>query len=259
MRRLASVAATLTLPRLARAPAPASAERASAANRQPSAPPRAAAPALAGAAVLRLDRAGGEAARADDRAAQGRPIRSIAANLAPGRFVAVVVEHLDPGAAQLARRDRRRRRGISRRPARRLISPTRNGATLSGQMMPASSWFASMMRADQARHADAVGAHLERHRLAVRRRRRRRPSASNTWCRNRRCGRPRCRARSTSWSAGIGQFAGIVLLVGRGVELRPLLEERLEVAVVIDVDARGCRSRASAGRNRPRSRRSRRG
>ena len=84
------------------------------------------------------------AARADDEL-PGRPIRSIVGEFGARRFVAVVVEHVDAGVAQLAVELVGGVAAAWRRPARRLTSPTWNGATLSGQMMPASSWLASMI------------------------------------------------------------------------------------------------------------------
>ena len=56
---------------------------------------------FARAAVLHLDRAGGEAARADDELV-GQADQIHCREFGAGRFVAVVVEHLDPGGEQFA-------------------------------------------------------------------------------------------------------------------------------------------------------------
>ena len=119
--------------------------------------------ALAGAPVLHFDRAGGDPARADDQlpgqADQVHRRRIWRRATRRGRRRA-------PRSRRRAawRRARRRRRRISHRAARRLISPTRNGATL---LRPDDAGIVVAgldQRADEARHADAVGAHLERHR-----------------------------------------------------------------------------------------------
>ena len=56
---------------------------------------------LAGAAVLDLDRAGSDPARADDQLL-GQADQVHRRELGARRLVAIVIEHLDPGAAQFA-------------------------------------------------------------------------------------------------------------------------------------------------------------
>ena len=57
--------------------------------------------ARAGAAVFEFDGAGGEAARAEDQLL-GQADQIHRGEFGAGRLVAVVVQHLDPGVAQLA-------------------------------------------------------------------------------------------------------------------------------------------------------------
>ena len=95
------------------------------------------------AAVLELDHALRQAARADDQL-PGQADQVHRAELDPAPLVAVVVEHLDAGRRQL---------GVNLVGAaieaasspRMVTSPTFHGATASGQMMPLSSWLASMI------------------------------------------------------------------------------------------------------------------
>ena len=99
-------------------------------------------PAARPCAVLELDRAAGDAARADDELL-GQADQVHRREFGAGRLVAVVVQHLDAGAEQL---------GVeilggvaAARVARPQVDQAdANGATLSGQMMPASSWLASI-------------------------------------------------------------------------------------------------------------------
>ena len=95
------------------------------------------------AAVLELDRARREPARADDQL-PGQADQVHRRELGPAALVAVVVERLDagrgePGVELVGGVDARRS------SARMLTRPTCHGATASGQTMPLSSWLASMI------------------------------------------------------------------------------------------------------------------
>ena len=81
--------------------------------------------------------------------------------LGAGALVEVIVEHFNSGIRE-ALVEASAAASVAASPGLRLIRPTANGATLSGQMMPASSWLRLDDRADEARHADAVGAAMDR-------------------------------------------------------------------------------------------------
>ena len=106
--------------------------------------------------------------------------------------------HRAPGCrlASACRRGRRRPVSVSLSPAFRLMRPTSNGATGTGQTMPDCVVAGLDDGTRQARHADPVRAHL--HRLPCSRPgpARGSPSARSTWCRRRKYGRPRCRVRT---------------------------------------------------------------
>ena len=96
--------------------------------------------ALAGRAALQFDLAGGGAARADDDLPR-MPHQIGVGEFRPGAFVAVVVQRRRRQASRTAPRTAHR---TPRRRACRLRIAALNGAMLSGQMMPASSWLASI-------------------------------------------------------------------------------------------------------------------
>ena len=73
-------------------------------------------------------------------------MRSAVANLRAGALVAVVVEHVEPGRRALAV-EPLAGASVAASPVLRLRIVASNGATGSGQMMPFSSWLASMMAA----------------------------------------------------------------------------------------------------------------
>ena len=97
----------------------------------------------AGRALLQLDLAGGQALRPDDDL-PGQPDQVHGGEFGPCPVVAVVIKHAQAGGLKLAVKILAGRVGRGS-PILRLISPTSNGATDCGQMMPASSCEASMM------------------------------------------------------------------------------------------------------------------
>ena len=153
----------------------------------------------------------------------GRPIRSMVANLPPGALVGVVVEHRDAGLLELAVEVGARRVGIlvarlevdqphlERRHRHRpddarlvvagLDDGRRQAATRRCRRSPSAPRSC-------CRPAPARGT----------------PWARSTWCRRRKYGRSRCRAPTRACPAGTSRLeAGrIVLLVGRRVVARPL-------------------------------------
>ena len=124
---------------------------------------------------------------------QGRPIRSMRGELGAGALVEVIVEHRNSGIREALVQ------GVAGRIDGRVAGLEVDQADLERRdaVRPDDAGLVVARlddRRDQARHADAVGA-------AVDRRARRRPartpspsSAPSIWCRNRRSGRPRCRA-----------------------------------------------------------------
>src|SRR5690606_17160495 len=76
-------------------------------------------------------------------ACQGSPIRSIVANLAPALSSRSSTSTSRPARSSLAARSSAAASQAGS-PARRLITPTANGATGSGQTMPDSTWNAAI-------------------------------------------------------------------------------------------------------------------
>ena len=95
---------------------------------------------LAGRAALQLHLAGGRAARTDDDL-PGMAHQVGIGELRPCPLVAVVVQRRRRRASRTAPRTSHR---TPHRRACRLRIAALNGAMLSGQMMPASSWLASI-------------------------------------------------------------------------------------------------------------------
>ena len=124
----------------------------------------------------------------------GRPIRSMVANLAPARSSRVVVEHRDAGPLELAVEVVAGRVGV-------LVARLEvDEADLEGRDRHRPDDAGLVVArlddgADQPRHADAVGAHLHRDHASRPAPAPGTPWARNTWCRRRKCGRPRCRGR----------------------------------------------------------------
>ncbi len=99
---------------------------------------------LAGGAALQLDHALGHALGTDDQLPRHAD-QVGGGELAARPLVGVVVEHRLAGRLQRVDGGFAGRVDTAASPARRLMTTTSNGATASGQMMPASSWLASMI------------------------------------------------------------------------------------------------------------------
>ena len=189
-------------------------------------------PALAGAAVFEFDRAGGDPAGADDELF-GQPDQIHRREFGAGGFVAIVVERLDAGAKQFGIKVIRGgaapgigRTQIDQPDAERrdAVRPDDAGVVVVGLDQ----------RADEARHADPVGAHFQRGRRAVGTGRHR-PH------------RPRILVAKVKDVADLDAACGhqllrrdrargmVVLFVCRGVKAGPAPEHRLEIAAVIDL------------------------
>ena len=191
---------------------------------------------------------------------QGRPIRSIVANLAPARCVEVVVEDCDSGVreALVERLGRRVGRGVARLEVDQADSEGRDAVRPDDAGIVVARLDDG---ADEPRDADAVGAACGRMLGAVGAGDLGASSAPNTWCRNRRSGRPRCRGWRGASSSGTSRSkrCRVVHVLGGGVERGPRLDDRREVGVVVDVVAGHRQVEEIARGRKPRSRRSRRG
>src|SRR5271166_6263465 len=122
--------------------------------------------ALAGAAILHLDCSGGEPARPDDELI-GQTYQVHRREFRARRFVAVVVKRIDPGIQQFAVNL------VSGCPTARVAGAQvdQPDAERRHALRPDDAGIIVVgldQRADETRHADAIGPHLERRRLAVR-------------------------------------------------------------------------------------------
>ena len=179
---------------------------------------------LAGGAALQLHHAVASP-RGPMISCQGRPIRSMVANLPPGRSSVSSSSGSLPAAVERGVGAARRPRRTAASPGRRLMMPTPNGATASGQMMPGLVVAGLDDRADagaRRRRRSCPSAPAARRRRARRRSRLHRRGC--TCRRRRRSGRPRCRARLDALLLGrLALVAGLVVdVLGGGVEAGPL-------------------------------------
>ena len=177
------------------------------------------------AAALELDLALGEALRADDDLpghadeVHGRELRA-------RPLVAVVVEHVEAGARRALGRARRRRR---RSPRRRLQVDEADVERRDG-VRPDDAGLV-VARLDDRGDEPASG-RCRRSPCGPRAPARPGPSPSpssapSTSCRNRRYGRPRCRAPTAACRPGLALEGGrVVHLGGRGVERGPAVDDR---------------------------------
>ena len=152
--------------------------------------------ALAVRAALQLHAPCGRPARPHHEL-PGMPHQIGIGELHPGPLLTIIVQRVPPEPLIRLVADRIRRRIA----LLRLRMPARNGATASGQMMPASSWLASMS-APTRRRRRCRSCPSPAPPTPVRARHGRNPSPRCIWCRNRRYARPRCRAPRAAAASG---------------------------------------------------------